>query len=88
MGVLDVELSDRLIEDIKDLAARHFGDASDDSIRQVVETALEMRLLWLERVDRAGAEVEEPASHWESGGTPAEGDVGLRDWLFERRRGR
>ena len=86
MGMLDVELSDRLIGEIKDLAERHYGDANDDSIRQVVETALEMRLLWLHRVEGAGAQVEEPAAQWEPRGTDAEGADAVLGWLFEGRR--
>ena len=88
MGILDVELSDGLIEDIKDLAERHYGDTSDDSIGRVVETALEMRVLWLERVGGASAEVKEPAAKWESRGTEAESDEAVLGWLFERRRER
>ncbi len=87
MGILDVELSDRLIEEIKDLAERHYGDASDDSIRQVVETALEMRLLWLHRVEGAGAQVDEPAAQWESRGKDAEDADTVLEWLFDGRRG-
>ena len=87
MGVLDVELSDGLIKDIKGLAVRHYGDASDDSIRRVVETALAMRLLWLERVEDAGAKVEEPATQWESRGKDAEGADAVLEWIFEGRRG-
>ena len=87
MGVLDVELSDGLIKDIRDLAERHYGDASDDSIRRVVETALAMRLLWLQRVDEAGAQVEEPAALWESRGKNAEGTDAVLEWIFEGRRG-
>ncbi len=87
MGVLDVELSDGLIKDIKDLAERHYGDASDDSIRQVVETALAMRLLWLQRVEGTGAQVEEPAAQWESRGKDAEGTDAVLEWIFEERRG-
>ena len=87
MGVLDVELSDGLIKDIKDLAERHYGDASDDSIRRVVETALAMRLLWLEQVEGAGAQVEEPAALWESLGKDAEGADAVLEWIFEGRRG-
>ena len=87
MGMLDVELSDSLIDDIRDMAERHYGDASDDSVRQVVETALEMRLLWLDRVERAGAQVEEPAAQWESLGIQGGGSGQIQDWLFEGRRG-
>lgn len=83
MGVLDVELSDGLIKDIRDLAERHYGDASDDSIRRVVETALAMRLLWLERVERVGAQVEEPAAQWESRGKDADGADAVLEWIFE-----
>ena len=89
MGVLDVELSDGLIKDIKDLAERHYGDASDDSIRRVIETALAMRLLWLERVEGAGTQVEEPTVQWES--PPRHGGEGadaVLEWIFEGRHGR
>ena len=87
MGILDVELSDGLIKDINDLAERHYGDASDDSIRRVVETALAMRLLWLDRIEESGAQVEEPAALWESRGKDVEGADAILEWIFEERRG-
>ena len=87
MGVFDVELSDELIEELKDLAERHYGDASDDSIRRVVETALALRLLWLQRVEGAGTQVEEPTALWESRGKDVEGADAVLEWIFEGRRG-
>ena len=88
MGTLDVELSDELIEELKDLAERHYGDASDDSIRRVVETALAMRLYWLQRVEGAGTQVEEPAAQWVSAPRHVgEGTDAVLEWIFEGRRG-
>ena len=83
MGTLDVELSDGLIKDLHELAERHYGDASDDSVRRVVETALDMRLMWLEHVERAEAQVEEPAAQWEAFGTDPEDAGAVHEWLFE-----
>ena len=82
MGMLDVELSSELIGEVFELAERHYGDASEESIRRVIETALEMRL---SQPDTDGAEVEEPVAQWESRGQDVEGDDAVRDWLFERR---
>lgn len=83
MGTLDVELSSELIKEISDLAERYYGNASDDSIRRVVEEALET---WLNEMNTNGVEVEEPVARWESLGRDAHGDDTVRDWLFERRR--
>lgn len=57
---IDVELDNDLIEGVKQLAARHYGDSSDTSMAHVAESALEMRLLWLDLVKGEGNEIEEP----------------------------
>lgn len=60
MTELDIELDSDLVEGIKRLAVRHYGDSSDASIARVTESSLAMRLLWLDLVKEAGNEIEEP----------------------------
>ena len=87
MADLDVELESKLMERVKSLAVRHYGDSGPTSIRRVFETALEMRLLWIDRAKAVGAEVEEPVVDWQCGRTPAtdpsKPEIG--EWLFGRR---
>ena len=62
MGMLDVELSDRLIEDIKDLAERHYGDASrigelsGDAARRSVTGPFQRVDIRLSDPERSGGE--------------------------------
>ena len=60
MAEIDIELDSNLIERVKGLAVRHYGDSSDTSMARVTESALEMRLLWLDLVKEGGNEIEEP----------------------------
>ncbi|MBI4284073.1 MAG: hypothetical protein HY663_06355 [Chloroflexi bacterium] len=86
MAILNIELDDRLIDGIKRLAARHYGDSGDASIGCVVGTALEMRLLWLELVKGGGNEINEPVVNWEfSDIQPTEQfPTEIRNFLFGR----
>lgn len=84
--VLEIELNGKLLEEIKCLAERHYGNASDVSIWAVVEVALQMRLLWANLVKGGGSKTEEPLARWEFPNTQ-QGDqlsAGIRDWLFKR----
>lgn len=60
MAEIDIELDSDLIEGVKRLAVRYHGDSSDASMGRVAESALEMRLLWLDLMKEAGNEIEEP----------------------------
>jgi len=87
MANLDIELGAELVEAVKDLAVRHYGDSGEASLSRVVESALEMRLLAKELVPGGGDEIEEPIRSWESPnkqlGEQVPGEI--RDWLFRRR---
>jgi hypothetical protein len=85
MADLDIK-SNELIEGIKCLALRHYGDGSEAGIRRVVESALEMRLLSMVLVEGGGNEIEEPITDWEfAKKEPAEQLLGeIQSWLFRR----
>lgn len=71
MAEINIELDNDLIEGVKRLAVRHYGDSEIGSIARVIEAAAEMRLLWLDLVKRGGDEIEEPMYHLtESAPTP------------------
>ena len=81
---LELEVSADLIRGVKQLAKLHYGDSDFAAVSKVVETALHMRLEWLDLVEKAGSEVEEPVARWEhvptrTGGQPEEEVAG---WLF------
>ena len=65
MANLDIELGSELVERVKCLATRHYGDSGDTSIGRVVQSALRMRLLATELVEGGGNETEEPETDWE-----------------------
>ena len=67
MAEMDIELDSDLIEGVKRLAIRHYGDSSDASISRVGEAALQMRLLWLDLVKEGGNEIDEPVYHVRQG---------------------
>jgi hypothetical protein len=62
---LNVELGDEVIERVRAIAMRHYGDSGDASLSHVVESALEMRLLSIRLIDRGRDEIEEPIAHWQ-----------------------
>jgi hypothetical protein len=62
---LNIELDDEVIERIRAIAVRHYGDNGDTSVSRVVESALEMRLLSIRLIERGGDEIEEPMARWE-----------------------
>lgn len=64
---IDIELDSDLIEGVKRLAVRHYGDSEVASIARVIEVAAEMRLLWLDLVKGGGNEIEEPICHLREG---------------------
>lgn len=68
MAEIDIELDNDLIEGVKRLAVRHYGDSGDASMGRVAEAALEMRLLWVDLVKGGGNEIEEPIYRLTEGG--------------------
>ena len=65
MAILDVEIPDELLSEIKELASRLYGDCGEQSQAKVVESALSMRLLWFHLLDDSSNgttanEIEEP----------------------------
>ena len=64
---LEIELNDNLVQGVKRLAERHYGDSGSDSVSRVLEDALEVRLICLKRLEESGTDIEEPISNWEPG---------------------
>ena len=60
MAEIDIELDNDMIEGIKRLAMRHYGDSSDASVGRVAESAAEMHLLWSHLVKGSEKEIDEP----------------------------
>ena len=83
--MLEIEIGNELIDGIKDLAKRHYGDNGDDSVSRVVEDALLVRLVLLEGLGSAGQEIDGPIIKWEpqepDGETPK---IEIQAWLFRR----
>ena len=86
MADLDIQANDRLLGVIKRLAIRLYGDDSEASRKRVVETALEMRIVWSNLVERGQQETDEAVSNWEfSESSVTEENAGtISDWLFRR----
>jgi len=87
MAEIDIELDSDLLEGVRRLAIRHYGDSEDVSIDRVVETAFEMRLLWEDLVKGGSNEIEEPLVNWEFAARQQAEQLPpeIRGWLFKRR---
>ena len=87
MANLNIELGDELIKGVRFLAVRHYGDSGDASMRRVVESALEMRLLSIKLAEGGGNEIEEPIMAWEFSSKQSVKQLTgeITDWLFRRR---
>jgi hypothetical protein len=83
---LPIELNNELIEAVKDLAQRHYGDTTDASIGHVVEASLKIRLLCLELAEGSGSEIEEPMVNWEFADKQPSQQLpsGIREFLFKK----
>ena len=85
MADLDIPANDRLLGIIKKLAIELYGDDSEASRKRVVETALEMRIVWSNLVERGRQETGEAVSNWEFPVSQVNDDTDrLNDWLFRR----
>jgi hypothetical protein len=70
MGEIDIDeiqIDGELLDGVSRLAIRHYGDASDISVLRVIEAALELYLLWLDRVEKGVKEVDEPLCRLKEG---------------------
>ena len=86
MADLDIPASDKLLGVIKRLSIKLYGDDSEASYKRVVETALQMRIVWSRLVERGQQETDEAVSRWEFSESPVtEKNTGtISDWLFRR----
>jgi hypothetical protein len=90
MSILDVEIPDELLSEIKELASRLYGDCEERSQAKVVESALSMRLLWFRLLNSSHGttenEIEEPLVNWEFAQSPEFEDriSDITQWLFRR----
>jgi hypothetical protein len=86
MADLDIPANNRLLGVIKRLAIKLYGDDSEASQKRVIETALEMRVVWSHLVERGQQETDEAVSSWEFSESPVtEENTGtISDWLFRR----
>ena len=82
MAKMELEIRADLLEGLRLLAQRHYGDGGEASVGKVVEAAIEMRLSLL---GEDGIEVEEPVSHWQFDDTPVNGSLpdAIIDWMFK-----
>jgi hypothetical protein len=83
---LDIVMDEDLVGKTRDLAARYFGDDSDESLARVLQLAFAMRCLWSQSVQEGRREVDEVVSNWEfSQSLVSEEDTGtVSTWLFRR----
>ena len=84
----ELALTPELMKGVRRLAELHYGEATDDAMRRVVEDAIEVRLLCIDRVGKAASEPEEPVINLEVS-QPLEGEraeAEVRNWIFRRRR--
>jgi len=86
MAELDILANDRLLGVIKSLAIKLYGDDSETSRKRVVETALEIRIIWSHLVEKGQQETDEAVSRWEFSESPVtEENTGtISNWLFRR----
>jgi len=86
MANLDILANDRLLGVIKKLAIKLYGDDSEASQKRVIETALEMRIVWSHLVEKGQQETDEAVSNWEfAESLVTEENTGtISNWLFRR----
>ena len=86
MTELEIYLEGKLLEGISKLAMKHYGEDNEASRKRVVETALEMRIVWSNLVERGQQETDEAVSEWDfSESSVTEENTGtISNWLFRR----
>jgi len=83
----EVALTPDLMTGVRRLAELHYGAATEDTMRRVVQDAIEVRLFCIERIGQAASELEEPMINLEVA-QPSEGDRlenEVRNWMFRRK---
>jgi hypothetical protein len=83
----EIHIENRLMSSIRRLAVRHWGDASEAAVLRETEIALELLLVWLDRVEGSEKEIEEPLTTWEFPASSVGNENGnrIRRWLFRGR---
>ena len=86
MGDLDISVDDKLLEGIRRLAVKYYGEDSEASRKRVVETALKMRIVWSNSIERGQQETDEAATNWEFAELPVteQNTCTITNWLFRR----
>ena len=86
MANLDINIDDKLDEEISRLAVKHYGDDSEASQRRLIETALMMRIFWSNSVEKEQQETDDTISHWEFEEPKVNENYSdiIGDWLFRR----
>lgn len=86
MADLEIYLEGKLLEGISKLAIKHYGEDSEVSRQRVVETALEMRILWSRSVKEGQELTDEAVSGWEfpESLVSRENTRNIQNWLFRR----
>ena len=83
---LEIEMDNELINKIRNLALRYFGDDTDASLSRVLEVAFRMRCMWSGSIEKGQEETDEAVSKWEFPKSPVTGenDDNINSWLFRR----
>jgi len=86
MAELEINLDRKMLEGIRELAIKHYGEDSESSRRRVIETALEMRIIWSHSIERGQQETDEAVSKWEfpESTVKREDSDSIQNWLFRR----
>lgn len=86
MTNLELCLEDKLLKGLSELAIKHYGEDSESSRRHVIETALEMRIIWSHSIERGQQETDEAVSKWEfpESTVKREDSDSIQNWLFRR----
>jgi len=86
MAELEIHLDQKLLEGISGLAIAHYGEDSESSRRRVIETALEMRIIWSNSIEKGQQETDEAVSKWEfpESTVKRENSDSIQNWLFRR----
>ena len=67
LNIDEIHIEDSLMRSISHLAVRHWGDASEASVLRETEIALELMLVWLDRVEGGEKEIDEPIYRFRNG---------------------
>lgn len=86
MAEINVFVDSGLLREIDRIAAKQYGDDGQESRRRLVEAALEMRILWSNKVDHGQDQTEESVSQWQfiPSNIGKNGGDDVRDWMFRR----